>query len=70
MEIGNLIKSSSIEIKENGVNFKVFGIPYFCHEEQLDEVIHFLMRLYERIKMIRKEKEALQRQSSSHFTSG
>lgn len=68
--IENLIKNASYEVKEDGVNFKVFGITYPCTEEQLDGAIHFLMRLLERVQMIRKEKGDLQKQSSSHFTNG
>lgn len=57
--VGHLIKNSSYEVTENGVNLKVFGITYFCSEEELDGLIHFLMRLFERIQMIRKEKNDL-----------
>jgi len=59
--IENLIKNASYEVTENGVNFKVFGITYPCTEEQLDGAIHFLMRLLERVQMIRKEKFDLER---------
>lgn len=55
----NLIKNCSYELTENGVNLKIFGILYPCTEEQLDSAIHFLMRLHERVKMIRKEKNDL-----------
>jgi hypothetical protein len=44
---------------EGGVNLKIFGITYPCSEEQLDGAILFLMRLHERVKMIRKEKNDL-----------
>jgi len=62
--IENLIRNASYELKENGVNFKVYGITYPCTEEQLDGAIHFLMRLLERVQMIRKEKKDLERISS------
>lgn len=68
--IESLFKNSSCEVTENGVRFKVFGISYPCTEEQLDEAICFLMRLLERVRMIRKEKQDLQKQSSSRFTTG
>lgn len=57
----NLIKNSSYELTENGINLKIFGITYPCTEEQLDGAIHFLMRLLERVQMIRKEKKDLER---------
>ena len=59
MNLNSLLRNSSYELTENGVNLKVFGIAYPCTEEQLDGVIHFLMRLHERVKMIRKEKNDL-----------
>jgi len=55
----NLIKNCSYELTENGVNLKIFGVTYPCSEEQLDGAILFLMRLHERVKMIRKEKNDL-----------
>jgi len=55
----NLIKNCSYELNENGVNLKIFGVTYPCSEEQLDGAILFLMRLHERVKMIRKEKNDL-----------
>jgi hypothetical protein len=57
--IDNLIKNSTYELTENGVNLKVFGITYPCSEDQLDRAILFLMRLLERVRMIRKEKNDL-----------
>jgi len=55
----SLIKNSSYELTESGVNFKIFGISYSCSEDQLDRAILFLMRLLERVRMIRKEKNDL-----------
>jgi len=57
--IDSLLKNSSYEILETGVRFKVFGISYPVSEEELDAAIHFLMRLLERVQMIRKEKNDL-----------
>ena len=61
MNFNSLIRNSSYELTENGVNLKIFGITYPCTEEQLDGAIHFLMRLLERVQMIRKEKKDLER---------
>lgn len=59
MNFNSLIRNSSYEVMEGGVNLKIFGITYPCSEEQLDGAILFLMRLHERVKMIRKEKNDL-----------
>lgn len=59
MNFSSLIRSSSYELTEDGVNLKIFGITYPCSEAQLDAAILFLMRLHERVKMIRKEKNDL-----------
>ena len=61
MNFNSLMRNSSCELTENGVNFKVFGINYPCTEEQLDGAIHFLIRLLERVQMVRKEKKDLER---------
>lgn len=65
--IGSLAKNSSYEVLETGVRFKVFGIPYDVNEEELDAAIHFLMRLLERVQMIRKEKNDLTKKINSPF---
>ena len=59
MGFENLIKNCSYELTESGVNLKIFGITYPCSEDQLDRAILFLMRLLERVRMIRKEKNDL-----------
>lgn len=61
MDLNSLLRNSSYELTENGVNLKVFGIAYPCTEEQLNGAIHFLMRLLERVQMIRREKKDLER---------
>lgn len=64
LSLGRLVKNSSYELTETGVRFKIFGIPYSLSEQDLDEAICFLMRMLERVKMIRKEKESLGQISS------
>ena len=54
-----LIRNVGYELLENGIRVKIFGIPYLVNENDLDTAISFLMRLSERMKMIRKEKERL-----------
>ena len=54
-----LTKNISYEVAEEGIRLKIFGIPYFLSEKDLDWVVSFLMRLVERMKMIRKEKDDL-----------
>jgi len=61
MDLNSLLRNSSYELTENGVNLKVFGIAYPCTEEQLNGAIHFLIRLLERVQMIRREKKDLER---------
>ena len=61
MDLNSLLRNSSYELTENGVNLKFYGIPYLCTEEKLEWIIHFLMRLCERIQMIRREKKDLER---------
>ena len=70
LSLDRLVKSSTYELTETGVRFKVFGIPYSLSEQDLDEAICFLMRMLERVRMIRKEKEDLQKQSSLRVTNG
>jgi len=66
--INSLLNNSSYEILETGVRFKVFGISYPVSEEDLDNAIHFLMRLLERVQMIRKEKNDLTKKINSYST--
>jgi len=66
MDLNSLLRNSSYELTENGVNLKVFGIAYSCTEEQLNGAIHFLMRLLERVQMIRREKKDLERISPGY----
>lgn len=59
LTLDRFIKNATYEITEDGVRFKVFGIPYFLTEKELADVILSLMNFVERIKIIRKEKERL-----------
>ncbi len=63
--LDRFIKNATYELTENGIRIKVFGIPYTANLEQLDQAISFLMRLSERIKMIQKEKERLEKDSGA-----
>ena len=55
-----LLKNTHYEITESGIRLKVFGIPYSMTEEGLDQAIHFLMRVLERMRILKKEKADLQ----------
>ena len=61
--IDRFIKASTYEVTEDGVRFKVFGIPYLLSEDDLDGTIAFLMRMLERIRFMKKEKEDLKKNS-------
>ncbi len=64
------MKNSNIEITETGIRIKVFGIPYVATEKELDESIHLLMGLLEKVQSIRKEKEGLLKAAQERFLSG
>ncbi len=59
LALDRFIKNATYEITENGIKFKIFGITYTATEQQLDEGIHFLMRLLEKMQRVRKEKQHL-----------
>ncbi len=59
LTLDRFVKNATYEITEDGVRFKVFGIPYYLSERDLEKVILSLTNFLERIKIIRKEKRDL-----------